>query len=50
MKYKEAIAILKVARPTLYNYVKKGKIRVTKINHSLLDYNEEDVFRTNVLV
>ena len=46
MKYKEAIAILKVARPTLYNYVKKGKIRVTKINHSLLDYNEEDVFRT----
>ena len=46
MKYKEAIAILKVARPTLYNYVKKGKIRVTKTNHSLLDYNEEDVFRT----
>ncbi len=45
MKYKEAIAILKVARPTLYNYVKKGKIRVKKINHSLLDYNEEDVFK-----
>lgn len=45
MKYKEAINILKVARPTLYNYVKKGKIRVTKINHSLLDYNEEDVFK-----
>lgn len=45
MKYKEAISILKVARPTLYSYVKKGKIRVTKINHSLLDYNEEDVFR-----
>ena len=45
MKYKEAISILKVARPTLYNYVKKGKIRVTKINHSLLDYNEEDVFK-----
>ena len=44
MKYKEAISILKVARPTLYNYVKNGKIRVTKINHSLLDYNEEDVF------
>lgn len=45
MKYKEAISILKVARPTLYNYVKKGKIRVNKINHSLLDYNEEDVFK-----
>ncbi len=45
MKYKEVIKILKVARPTIYSYVKKGKIRATKINHSLLDYNEEDVFK-----
>ena len=45
MKYKEVVNILKIARPTLYNYVKQGKIRVSKINHSLLDYNEEDVFR-----
>ena len=31
MKYKEAIAILKVARPTLYNYVKKGKLELQKL-------------------
>lgn len=44
MKSKDVLKLLKVTRPTLCKYVKIGKIRAKKINHSVLDYNEDDVF------
>lgn len=45
MKCKDVLKLLKITRPTLCNWVKTGKLRANKINHSVLDYNEDDVFR-----
>jgi len=45
MKFKEVQKILKLTRGTIHNYVKKGKINVTRINDKLLDYNDDDVYR-----
>lgn len=44
MKSKDVLKLLKVTRPTICKYVKEGKIRAVKINRTVLDYNEDDVF------
>ena len=45
MKGKDGLKLLKVTRPTLWRYVREGKIKAIKINRTKLDYNEEDVFK-----
>ena len=46
MKYKEAIKILKVTRPTVCRYVRDGIIRANRLTNGQLDYNEDDVYKT----
>lgn len=45
MKAKEVLKLLKVTRPTLCHWVKSGKLRAEKTSTSLLNYNDDDVFR-----
>ena len=45
MEYRDVVKLLKVSRPTVYRYVRDGKIRVTKLNEKHLNYNEDDVFK-----
>ena len=44
MKVKDVLEILRVSRGTLTNYVKDGKIKVTKLPTGRYDYNEESVY------
>jgi hypothetical protein len=44
MKAKEVLKILKICRQTLTNYVKSGKIKVTRIGNGYYDYNESSVY------
>jgi len=44
MKAKDALKILRVSRGTLTNYVKDGKIKVTKLPTGRYDYDEESVY------
>ena len=45
MKAKQVLAILDISRITLYNYVKKGKIKTITLPNGYYDYNEDDVFK-----
>ena len=45
MKSKDVLKLLKITRPTLCRWVKEGKLRAIKINKTVLDYNEDDVFK-----
>lgn len=56
MKSKEVLNLLKISRVTLMNYVKSGKIKVTRLDNGYYDYDDKSVFsilkkdvRTNVL-
>ena len=57
MKSKEALKILNVTRQTLYNYVKNGKIKVTKLGNGYYNYDDDSIYiflntikeRTNVI-
>jgi predicted site-specific integrase-resolvase len=57
MKSKEALKILNVTRQTLYNYVKSGKIKVTKLGNGYYNYDDDSIYlflnaikeRTNVI-
>jgi len=44
MKAKDALKIMRVLRGTLTNYVKDGKIKVTKVPTGRYDYDEESVY------
>jgi predicted site-specific integrase-resolvase len=44
MKANEVLKILKICRQTLTNYVKSGKIKVTRIGNGYYDYNESSVY------
>jgi len=44
MKAKEALKILKVSRISLYNYVKKGIIKVTTLKNGCYDYDNNSVY------
>ena len=47
MKAKEVLKILKIYRQTLTNYVKFGKIKVTRIGNGYndyYDYNESSIY------
>ena len=48
MKAKEIMTKLKITRPTLCNYVKKGYIKAHKLPNGQYDYDDSsiDVFRT----
>lgn len=39
MKAKEVMQILRISNPTLYSYVKKGWIRVTKMPNGRYNYD-----------
>jgi len=43
MKANEVLKILKICRQTLTNYVKSGKIKVTKLGNGYYDYDDESV-------
>ena len=45
MKAKEVLSILKITRPTLCSYVKKGYIGAVKNPNGQLTYNDDDVYR-----
>ena len=45
MKAKEVLNLLKISRPTLCKYVKKGIIKVKKMPNGLYDYDKRDVYR-----
>lgn len=45
MKSKEVLKILRVTRPTLTSYVKKGRIKVKKQPNGFYNYDDDDVFR-----
>lgn len=45
MRSKEVLKILKVTRPTLTSYVKKGKIRAVLQPNNFYEYNEDDVLK-----
>jgi len=44
MKAKDVLKILRVSRGTLTNYVKDGKINVTKLPTGRYEYDEESVY------
>ena len=44
MKSAEVLKLLKITRPTLTNYVKLGKIKVTKLGNGYYDYNDESIY------
>lgn len=44
MKSKEILKILGVSRVTLTSYVKKGLIKVTKMNNGYYDYDDKSVY------
>jgi hypothetical protein len=44
MKANEVLKILKICRQTLTNYVKSGKIKVTKLGNGYYDYDDESVY------
>jgi predicted site-specific integrase-resolvase len=44
MKANEVLKILKICRQTLSNYVKSGKIKVTKLRNGYYDYDDESVY------
>lgn len=44
MKSKEVLNLLKITRVTLMNYIKTGKIKATKMENGLYDYDEQSVF------
>lgn len=43
MKSKDVLKILRITRPTLSSYVKRGRIGVTKMPNGQYDYCEDDV-------
>ncbi len=45
MKAKEVLQLLRISRPSLTKYVKKGIIRITVLPNGRYDYNEEDVYK-----
>ena len=45
MKAKEVMKLLKISRGTLHNYVKDGKLIITKLNNGYYDYDESSVFK-----
>jgi len=45
MKASEVLKLLKVTRQTLVNYVKSGKITVTKLGNGYYDYHEDSVYK-----
>lgn len=45
MRAKEVLSILKITRPTLCSYVKKGYIRAIKNPNGQLTYNDDDVYK-----
>ena len=44
MRAKETLELLQVHRVTLNNYVRSGKIRVTKLANGRYEYNDDDVY------
>jgi putative resolvase len=44
MKSNEVLKILKICRQTLTNYVKSGKLKVTKLGNGYYDYDDESVY------
>ncbi len=44
MKANEVMKILKICRQTLSNYVKTGKLKVTKLGNGLYDYDDSSVY------
>jgi putative resolvase len=44
MKANEVLKILKICRQTLSNYVKSGKIKVSKLRNGYYDYDDESVY------
>jgi len=44
MKANEVLKILKICRQTLTNYVKSGKIKVTRIGNGYYDYDEASIY------
>lgn len=44
MKSNEVINLLKITRQTLHNYVKSGKLKVTKLGNGYYDYDEASVY------
>ncbi len=44
MKAKDVLKILRVSRGTLTNYVKDGKIKVTKLPTGRYDYDEDSIY------
>jgi len=39
MKAKEVMKLLKISRGTLHNYVKDGKLIITKLNNGYYDFS-----------
>lgn len=44
MRAKDTLELLQVHRVTLNNYVRSGKIRVTKLANGRYEYNDDDVY------
>ena len=45
MKAKDVLRYLGISRVTLSDYVKQGKIRVTKLHNGRYEYNDEDIYK-----
>ena len=44
MRSKEALKVLGVTRVSLYTYVKKGLIKVTKLKNGFYDYDSKSIY------
>lgn len=44
MRSKEALKVLGVTRVSLYNYVKKGLIKVTKLKNGFYEYDNKSIY------
>jgi putative resolvase len=45
MKSKDVLKLLKISRITLYNYVKNGLIKVTRLPNGYYNYDDKSVFK-----
>ena len=45
MKSAEVLKLLKITRPTLTNYIKLGKIKVTKLGNGYYNYDDESIYK-----
>ena len=44
MKAREVLKVLKICRQTLSNYVKSGKLKVTKLWNGYYEYDNDSVY------